>query len=107
MGELLPDVTEGRIEPGRVFPPGRARPGSRRLPRHERTRGAEGNGQTLRATIAVSALDHCERSARSWARTAICAHHAASEAHFPDRGDGKRPLNDGLSTDLEPRIWIR
>jgi hypothetical protein len=28
-------------------------------------------------TGTVSALDHCERSARSWAMTAICAHHAA------------------------------
>ena len=47
--ELLPDVLEGRIEPGRVFdrvigPRRRAR----RLPSDERARGDQGHGETLR-----------------------------------------------------------
>ena len=47
--ELLPDVLEGKIEPGRVFdrvigPRRRAR----RLPRDERPRGDQGHGQTVR-----------------------------------------------------------
>ena len=46
--ELLPDVLEGRIEPGRVFDrTGHARRGARRLPRDERARGDQGHGRVL------------------------------------------------------------
>ena len=47
--ELLPDVLEGRIEPGRVFDRvGRPRRRARRLPGDERPRGDQGDGRTLR-----------------------------------------------------------
>ena len=46
--ELLPDVLEGRIEPGRVFDRvGAPRRRTRRLPRHERPRGDQGPDRAL------------------------------------------------------------
>ena len=46
--ELLPDVLEGRIEPGRVFDRvGRARRGARRLPGDERPRSDQGPDRGL------------------------------------------------------------
>ena len=54
--ELLPDVMEGRIEPGRVFDRTvGARRCARRLPRNERARGAQGHGAAV--TVAMFAFN--------------------------------------------------
>ena len=60
--ELLPDVLEGTIEPGRVFDrDDRPRRGARRLPRDERPRGDQGDDRALMPLRA----SHSIRSLRS------------------------------------------
>ena len=70
--ELLPDVLEGRIEPGRVFDRvGAARRRAGRLPRDERPRGDQGDGDALRPPGCSQAAAEGRRIARSFATLGV------------------------------------